>query len=134
MSPFQVPSLFTILAHIEYGPRRLSPMGGCNAIPRAMAQALGRMGVDVRLGEPVEEMLFEGRRATGVRTAQGTYAADAVVVNADFAHAMKSLVPTAAAALDRRQDRRQELLLLDLHALSGASRAAFPTSLTTRSS
>ena len=93
MSPFKCPSLFTILAHIEYGHGVYHPMGGCNAIPRAMAQALEQMGVDVRLGEPVEEMLFEGRRATGVRTDKRTYAADAVVVNADFAHAMKSLVP-----------------------------------------
>ncbi len=93
MSPFKCPSLFTILAHIEYGHGVFHPLGGCNAIPRAMAQALGRMGVPVRLGEPVEEMLFEGRRAVGVRTAKGITRADAVVVNADFAAAMRSLVP-----------------------------------------
>ncbi len=93
MSPFKCPSLFTILAHIEYGHGVFHPIGGCNAIPRAMATALDRMGVDIRLNEPVEEMIFEGRRATGVRTPQGTYGTDAVVVNADFAHAMKTLVP-----------------------------------------
>ena len=93
MSPFKCPSLFTILAHIEYGHGVFHPWGGCNAIPRAMARALLSMGVEVRLSEPVEEILFEGRRATGVRTAKGTYEADAVVVNADFAHAMRSLVP-----------------------------------------
>jgi phytoene desaturase len=93
MSPFKCPSLFTILAHIEYGHGVFHPLGGCNAIPRAMAEALGQMGVEVRLGEPVEEMTFEGRRATGVRTDRATYEADAVVMNADFAHAMKRLVP-----------------------------------------
>jgi phytoene desaturase len=93
MSPFKCPSLFTILAHIEYAHGVWHPVGGCNAIPNAMAKVLGEMGADVRLNEPVEEMLFEGRRAVGVRTAQGTYPADAVVVNADFAHAMKRLVP-----------------------------------------
>jgi phytoene desaturase len=71
MSPFKCPSLFTILAHIEYGHGVFHPWGGCNAIPRAMARALLSMGVEVRLSEPVEEMLFEGRRATGVRTARG---------------------------------------------------------------
>ncbi|WP_210528754.1 phytoene desaturase family protein [Rubellimicrobium arenae] len=93
MSPFKCPSLFTILAHIEYGHGVFHPLGGCNAIPRAMADCLSRMGVEVRLSEPVEELLFDGRRATGARTSRGTYDADAVVVNADFAHAMKSLVP-----------------------------------------
>ncbi|MBP1804901.1 phytoene desaturase family protein [Rubellimicrobium aerolatum] len=95
MSPFKCPSLFTILAHIEYGHGVWHPMGGCNAIPRAMAECLARMGVEVRLSEPVEAMTFDGRRATGVRTAKGSYGADAVVVNADFAHAMRSLVPDA---------------------------------------
>ncbi|TNC48492.1 phytoene desaturase [Rubellimicrobium rubrum] len=93
MSPFKCPSLFTILAHIEYAHGVWHPIGGCNAIPRAMARVLADMGVEVRLSEAVEDMQFEGRRATGVRTAQGTYPADAVVVNADFAHAMKRLVP-----------------------------------------
>ena len=93
MSPFKCPSLFTILAHIEYGHGVWHPVGGCNAIMRAMAGVLEDMGAEIRLGEPVEEMLFEGRRATGVRTGRTTYPADAVIVNADFAHAMKRLVP-----------------------------------------
>lgn len=93
MSPFKCPSLFTIVAHIEYAHGVWHPTGGCNAIPRAMARVLGEMGVEVRLSEPVEELLFDGRRAAGVRTARATYPADAVVLNADFAHAMRRLVP-----------------------------------------
>jgi phytoene desaturase len=58
-----------------------------------MARCCERLGVEIRLAEPVEEILFQGRRATGVRTAMGTYRADAVVVNADFARAMRRLVP-----------------------------------------
>jgi len=49
--------------------------------------------VEICLNEPVEEILFTGRRAVGVRTATATHRADAVVVNADFARAMKKLVP-----------------------------------------
>ena len=41
----------------------------------------------------MEEILFEGRRAVGVRTLAGNLTADAVVVNADFGHAMTILVP-----------------------------------------
>jgi len=41
----------------------------------------------------VREVLFSGRRAIGVRTDQGTYRADALVMNADFARAMARLVP-----------------------------------------
>lgn len=93
MSPFQCPSLFSILSFLEYEHGIWHPLGGCNALTAAMARVAGELGVKLRLGEPVEEILFEGRRAAGVRTAAGELRADSVVVNADFGHAMTRLVP-----------------------------------------
>ncbi len=93
MSPFKCPSLFTIVAHVEYGFGVFHPIGGCNAVPRAMARVASRMGVDIRLSSPVTAIDFEGRRATGVRTADGEYPADAVVMNGDFATSAKALIP-----------------------------------------
>ncbi len=93
MSPFNCPSLFSILSFMEYEYGVFHPIGGCGAIPRAMARAAEEMGVEVRLGEEAREIRFRGRRAVGVRTEQGDYAADALVINADFARAMTRLVP-----------------------------------------
>jgi phytoene desaturase len=93
MSPFNCPSLFTILSFLEYEHGVFHPRGGCAAVTEAMARVAREMGVDVRLGEPVEEILFEGRRAVGVRTPGATYKADALVVNGDFARVMGELVP-----------------------------------------
>lgn len=93
MSPFQCPSLFSILSFLEYEHGVWHPMGGCAAVSEAMARVARELGVKFKLNEPVKELLFEGRRAVGVKTAQGEYKADAVVVNADFARAMTSLVP-----------------------------------------
>jgi len=93
MSPFQCPSLFSILSFLEYEYGIWHPIGGCNALTRGMARVAAELGVTLRLNEPVEEILFEGRRAVGVRTAAGETRADAVVVNADFGHAMTTLVP-----------------------------------------
>lgn len=93
MSPFRCPSLFSILAFLEHEHGVWHPIGGCNSVMEAMAQRAREMGVHFELEQPVQELLFEGRRATGVRTAARTYRADAVVVNADFAQAMKQLVP-----------------------------------------
>ena len=95
MSPFRCPSLFSILSFLEYEYGVFHPIGGCAAVTQAMARLAERMGVEIHLGEPVEEMLFTGKKATGVRTATATYKADAVVVNADFARAMNKLVPDA---------------------------------------
>ena len=93
MSPFQCPSLFSILSFLEYENGVWHPMGGCNALSTGMARVATELGVKIRLSEPVEEILFEGRRTVGLRTVQGEHRADAVVVNADFGYAMTKLVP-----------------------------------------
>ncbi|MBV9656182.1 MAG: phytoene desaturase [Acetobacteraceae bacterium] len=96
MSPFQCPSLFTILSFLEYEHGVFHPRGGCGAVMEALGRIARRMGVDIRLSQPVERIEISGRRATGVRVGGGFVPADAVLVNADFAHAMKTLVPNAA--------------------------------------
>jgi phytoene desaturase len=93
MSPFRCPSLFSILSFLEYEHGVHHPIGGCGAVSEAMARVAREMGVDIRLGEPVREVLFTGRRARGVRTDAGDYACDSLLINADFARAMTRLVP-----------------------------------------
>lgn len=93
MSPFNCPSLFSILSFIEYEYGVFHPVGGCGAVSRAMARVAEDLGVEISTGDEVKEVLFEGRRATGVRSSTGTHRADAVVINADFARAMQRLVP-----------------------------------------
>ena len=93
MSPFNCPSLFTILSFLEYEYGVHHPIGGCSAVSEGMARVAESLGVTVSVGEDVEEILFEGRKAVGVRTARGEYRADALVINADFAQAMRRLVP-----------------------------------------
>jgi len=106
MSPMRCPSLFTILSFLEYEHGVWHPEGGCGEISEAMASVAERMGVRIRLDEPVTGLSLSGRRVTGVRTPRGEYDADAIVINADFARAMESLVPDR---LRRRwKDRRLE--------------------------
>jgi len=94
MSPFRCPNLFTFLAFLEYEFGVWHPVGGCGAVSDGMARAARDLGVEIRLGEPVEAIEFDGRRATGIRSASSAIAADAVVVNADFAHAVTHLIPS----------------------------------------
>jgi phytoene desaturase len=96
MSPFQCPSLFSILSFLEYEFGVFHPIGGCAAVMDRMAQIADEMGVEINLGEPVREVLLEAGRAVGVRTDSGEHRADAVLINADFADAMTKLVPNSA--------------------------------------
>ncbi len=93
MSPFRCPSLFSILSFLEYEHGVFHPIGGCGAVTRAMARIAEEIGVKILLNEPVERVEVEGGKAVGVRTANRYMPADAVVVNADFAGAMKRMVP-----------------------------------------
>ena len=93
MSPFNCPSLFSVLAFIEYEYGVFHPVGGCGAVSQAMVARGGEPGAEISLDEDVEEILFEGRRAVGVRSTSGVHRADALVINADFARAMQRLVP-----------------------------------------
>jgi phytoene desaturase len=107
MSPFRCPSLFTILAFLEYEFGVYHPIGGCSALCEAMARVAGQMGVDIRLNESVTQLECTGRRVTAVQTDQQTYAASQVVINADFAHAIRRLVPDRLRRRwnDRKLDR-----------------------------
>ncbi|MGD0647524.1 MAG: phytoene desaturase family protein [Acidobacteriaceae bacterium] len=100
MSPFRCPSLFSILSFLEYEHGVFHPIGGCGAVTSAMARIAAEMGVEILTEEPVEEILIDSGdrhstrgKAVGVRTSKRRLQADAVVVNADFAEAMRRLIP-----------------------------------------
>ncbi|MFT8244806.1 phytoene desaturase family protein [Roseomonas sp. BN140053] len=95
MSPFRCPSLFTILSFLEYEHGVFHPRGGCGTVSEAMARVASRLGVEIRLDTPVDALAFEGKRARGVEFGGQRLNADAVVVNADFAHAIPRLIPDA---------------------------------------
>ena len=93
MSPYQCPSLFTILSYLEYDHGVFHPTGGCAAVSERMGEIAQEMGVEIRLNEEVQEILFSGKRAVGLVSDTGRYSFDALVINADFAQAMSKLVP-----------------------------------------
>ncbi len=96
MSPFRCPSLFSILSFLEYEHGVFHPTGGCGSVTTAMARIATEMGVEIATDEPVEEVLLEGGKAVGVRTSRRTLEADAIVMNADFAGAVRKLLPNRA--------------------------------------
>ncbi|MEN0110437.1 MAG: phytoene desaturase family protein, partial [Planctomycetota bacterium] len=93
MSPFQCPSLFSILAFLEYEHGVFHPIGGCGQVSARMAELVAEMGGEVLYDRPIESLDFDGRRVTGVVTPEGRDAVDALVINADFAQTMTELVP-----------------------------------------
>jgi phytoene desaturase len=80
-------------------------MGGTGAIVRGLADLITRQGGAIRLNAEVEAITVEGRRATGVRLADGTVLrADVVVSNADPGWTYGRLLP--AGVRRRWTDRK----------------------------
>lgn len=93
MSPFECPSLFSILPFIEYEYGIWHPRGGCNALMGAMARACEEMGVRISTSSKVEQITFDGRKARGVVVDGVEHRHDHVVVNADASWAIANLIP-----------------------------------------
>jgi phytoene desaturase len=95
MSPFECPSLFSILPFIEYEYGIWHPRGGCNALVEAMARRVEALGGSIRLGAAVDRLEFEGRKVRGVVSGGELHRFDHVVLNADASWALRNLVPAA---------------------------------------
>jgi len=93
MSPFHAPSLFTILAFLEYEHGIFHAKGGLGSITTRMGEIAKEMGVKFELETEVEEVIIEGKTVKGIRTKDVDYMADKVIMNADFAHAMTTMIP-----------------------------------------
>ncbi|MCG6872111.1 MAG: NAD(P)/FAD-dependent oxidoreductase [Gammaproteobacteria bacterium] len=78
--------------------------GGTPALNEALLAACTAAGVEIRLGQAVEEICTHQRRATGVRSADGVTEAAVVVAACDPKTAMLELVDPAQ--LDVRVDRQ----------------------------
>ncbi len=93
MSPFQCPSLFTILSFLEYEYGVYHPLGGCGAVSERMAAIAQEMGVRIELNADVEQLEFRDKQAIAVFANGSRFPCDALMINADFAQAMQRLVP-----------------------------------------
>ncbi len=94
MSAWDCPGAFAILPYVEHAFGVYHVMGGLSEISEAIAKICRELGVDLRLGTPVKQLLLEGRKVRGVELPDGErILADETVLNADFGYAMKHLVP-----------------------------------------
>ncbi len=107
VSPFASPAVYGLLPFTELGVGIWFPQGGLYAIPLALERVAREEGVRLHYGQPVERILTEGARATGVRLAGGrTVMADVVLCNADLPYAYEKLLQGAPTSLPRKEKLR----------------------------
>jgi phytoene desaturase len=93
MSPWECPSLFIIISYVEHAFGIQHVEGGLNHISTSMAKIVEEEGGTIHLNTAVKQLVLDGNVVTGVELEDGKQDyADAVIINADFAHAMTHLV------------------------------------------
>ncbi|WP_082096017.1 phytoene desaturase family protein [Demequina flava] len=101
-TPDRLPSLFSLMSHLDLIEGVSYPRGGMYAVIEALARVAQEEGVRIRTGASVEQIIVHRGRATGVRLQDGSVLrADAVVSGADMHH-------TETALLERQFQSRPE--------------------------
>ncbi len=91
--PRHVTSMYALVSHLEKEFGVHYAIGGVAAIADAMQRVVEGQSGAVRFGAEVDAITFEGRKASGVRLADGeTLNADIVVSNADAGHTYDHLM------------------------------------------
>lgn len=92
-SPDRVPSLFSLMSHLDLRDGVRYPRGGLYAVIEALERVAVAEGVSIRTGADVNRIDVENGRAVGVRLASGEeLRADAVVSAADMHHTETQLL------------------------------------------
>ncbi len=97
ISPFEAPAVYTLLSYTEIAEDGLwFTMGGTYALPRAMEALAQEKGVVIHTNAPVERIVVENGKATGVMVNGAFAPADIVLSNADLPYTYLDLLPPEA--------------------------------------
>jgi phytoene desaturase len=92
-NPFDAPSIYAMIHYLEREWGIHYAMGGTGAIVDGMAQLFEELGGRIHLSTDVAQIVVDGRRATGIRMADGSFVrADHVVANADVGYVYEHMI------------------------------------------
>ncbi len=93
--PENTPALYSLMNYADLSLGTWYPKGGMHKIVEGMVKLAQELGVEMKLGEEVTRLEFEGESISKVITSKGEYAADVVIGGADYHHFETKLLPPA---------------------------------------
>ena len=93
-NPFKTTAIYTLIHYLERRWGVFFCMGGTGKLVEELGKLMERQGVELQMGADVDEIILDGKRATGVRLNSGeTLDADLVVFGGDPETCYKHLLP-----------------------------------------
>jgi phytoene desaturase len=91
-SPYQAPATFALIPYVEFGLGVWYVKGGMYELPRTLSTLAVELGVEIFTGSPVDKIVIENSRATGVEIGNKILKSDFVISNADAVETYRNLV------------------------------------------
>jgi phytoene desaturase len=91
-NPFRAPSIYLMIPYLEKAGGVWFSKGGMYSLVKAFGTVFSELGGTLKTNHPVQEIIVENGRITGVMSNGSFHPADAVVSNADVAHTYKHLI------------------------------------------
>ncbi len=101
--PYQTPATLNIIPHLEFNIGAFFPKKGMHDITLSLYQLAQDLGVKFHFGSPVEKILVENGKATGLKVLGESIKGDVVINNMDMVNAYKTIL----------KDQKQPKKLLD---------------------
>ncbi len=111
-NPYKAPAMLSLIPHLEMNEGTFYPKGGMISITKALHQLAIDCGVTFHFNCPVVKILTEGRKTTGVQTAENTYTASLIVSNQDVYFTYKHLLQQEARAQKVLKQERSSSALI----------------------
>jgi len=101
-SPYQAPATLNVISHVELVKGGYYVNGGMYQIAGALTKLAVSLGVDIRYGSSVDQILTDNGNAVGVSVGGRVFQSDLVISNADANESYLKLLPKADLSVRRR--------------------------------
>lgn len=85
-SPRNTPALYSLMTHIDFNLGVWYPDGGMYELIKAVGAICLENGVEIIRNTPIDEIITNGNRVTGIKSGEQIYEFDIVISNADYHH------------------------------------------------
>jgi len=92
-NPYRAPGLLSIIPHFEHHIGAYYPEGGMYAITRAIYELACQLGVRFHFNTPVQRIIVENKRASGIETNGHSFHFDRLISNMDVFFTYRRLLP-----------------------------------------